>query len=88
LEKQEPFYSALRPRGCYLNPSFALGTIIGLVDLLDCFPTQPLKRPIPVDEYTFGNFDAGRFAWLLTNPRFLPAQILARGSLGLWEYDV
>jgi len=88
LEKREPFYSALRPRGCYSYPSLALGSIIGVVDLVDCFPTRPLKQPIPVDEYSFGNFDAGRFAWLLANPRFLPAQIPAKGSLGLWEYDV
>lgn len=38
-------------------------------------------------ERAFGNYAAGRFAWLLADIRALPEPIPCKGMLGLWEYD-
>lgn len=38
-------------------------------------------------ERAFGDYTAGRFAWLLINIRMLPAPIPAKGQLGLWEWQ-
>lgn len=38
-------------------------------------------------EQGFGDYTAGRFAWLLTNIRMLPEPIPAKGQLGLWEWQ-
>jgi activating signal cointegrator 1 len=38
-------------------------------------------------ERAFGDYSAGRYAWLLSNIRALPEPIPARGALGLWNYE-
>jgi hypothetical protein len=37
------------------------------------------------EELAFGDYRAGRFAWLLADIRALPEPIPARGALGLWD---
>jgi hypothetical protein len=39
------------------------------------------------DEYKFGDFSAGRYAWDLHNPVLLPEPILAKGKQGLWTWE-
>lgn len=39
------------------------------------------------NEYAFGDYAPGRFAWLLADIRALPEPIEARGALSLWEWD-
>lgn len=45
--------------------------------------------PPPADsnERAFGDYSAGRFAWLLANVRPLETPIPAKGALGLWEWE-
>lgn len=38
-------------------------------------------------EGAFGNYTAGRWAWLLTDIQRLPEPVPARGSLGLWTWE-
>lgn len=38
-------------------------------------------------ERAFGDYSAGRYAWLLADICALPEPIPARGALGLWNYD-
>jgi hypothetical protein len=38
-------------------------------------------------EWAFGDYSPGRFAWELRNVRRLPEPILARGALSLWTFD-
>jgi hypothetical protein len=38
-------------------------------------------------ERAFGDYTAGRYAWLLHNIKTLDTPILAKGALGLWEFD-
>lgn len=37
------------------------------------------------DEFTFGDYTPGRFAWVFTNIGRLAEPIPCRGSLGLWD---
>lgn len=43
--------------------------------------------PILGNERAFGDYSAGRYAWLLADIRALPEPIPVKGALGLWEYD-
>jgi hypothetical protein len=38
-------------------------------------------------ELSFGDYTPDRFAWLLRNVMPVPKPVLARGSLGLWEWQ-
>ena len=38
------------------------------------------------DEFHFGDYTPGRFAWLLHNIRRLPQPVPAKGKQGLWEW--
>ncbi|WP_010501348.1 ASCH domain-containing protein [Paenibacillus elgii] len=39
------------------------------------------------NEYNFGFFDVGRYAWLLTDIKKLPEPIPAKGQQGLWNWE-
>jgi len=90
VEKQEPFYSALRPHGCYSYPELGCGRIIGSVTVGECVRTEILRDDLPQlgPEVAFGDYSDNRYGWMLSNPRFLPKPILAKGALGLWEFDL
>lgn len=78
-----------------------LGAIVAVCELRDCriigvelngIPTiaaddMLTRTPIMGNERAFGDYSAGRFAWLLANVRALPEPIPAKGALGLWEYE-
>ena len=44
--------------------------------------------PLDSNEYAFGDYTPGRYAWLLANVRALPEPIPAKGALSLWNYDL
>ncbi|MDE2096721.1 MAG: ASCH domain-containing protein [Patescibacteria group bacterium] len=41
--------------------------------------------PVGLHEADFGNYQPGRFAWLLSDVRRLPEPIPCKGALNLWE---
>lgn len=75
------------------------GHIIAVVDLVDVVrvhgqvPTMPRITPGPSavepgpHEHAFGDYTAGRFAWLTRNVRLI-MPVPAKGRLGLWDFDV
>jgi hypothetical protein len=73
------------------------GAVIATCNLLDCLPTQSVGcLPGVFEDYTgldtpqeraFGNYDAGRWAWILEDIKPLPEPILAKGALSLWEWN-
>lgn len=66
----------------------ALGAIVAIARLVDVIPTQDVTRMsqgLLKHEIEFGDYDPGRFAWLLTDVVSLTAPIPAKGSLGLWN---
>jgi hypothetical protein len=79
---REPFRSVL---GC--SPEeLPLGAILAICRLTECFPITPDNLP-PEPELSFGIYSPGRYAWVLEDVHMLPRPVLARGRLGLWEWD-
>jgi len=45
------------------------------------------RYPLSDKEMIFGDYRPGRYGWMLSNNRQLPAPIPVRGMMGLWEWD-
>lgn len=75
------------------------GAIIAICELADC---RQIPKPgyhtldgsslwVPpnqdTNEFHFGDYTPGRWAWILNNVQALPDPVPARGSLGLWEWQ-
>lgn len=73
------FYDSL-PRGC----------VVGTVELYDCLSSDMLINSAVVTEdsaeYAFGNYDMGRFGWLMRNPVPFETPIPAKGAQGWWDW--
>lgn len=73
-----------------------LGAVVATCSLVDCLPTVSDGYLSGVFEHypdldtdverNFGNYDSGRFAWVLENVNRITQPIPARGALGLWEW--
>lgn len=79
LLSQTHFRSALGEWG--LIRPFNLGHIIGVVNLVECTPTEELTPPI---ESAFGDFGPKRYVWRLESPRLLNIPIPCTGHLSVW----
>jgi activating signal cointegrator 1 len=70
-----------------------LGCVVAVARLLACVPTGVLlaDRAYGADmteqERAFGNYDTGRWGWILTDVKPLSRPIPAKGALGLWEWN-
>ena len=92
-----------RAKGAWGLP---LGAIVGMVNVVDCFPTERVyvdndldlgfdRRPWPQkkydalavskDEWSFGDFGPGRFAWLCAKPVMFATPIPYRGAQGVFD---
>jgi hypothetical protein len=66
-----------------------LGAIVGIVELVGIRTFESdgahswVDRNYPKREQSFGNFETGRFGWLLQNPIEFSEPIVCRGSQGL-----
>lgn len=96
----EPFRSVLQGhspemmRGPARFWNLPQGVIIAVAELYDIRPTSYVVQElsygddaISQQELAFGDYSAGRYAWLLRNVQMLPAPIECRGALGLWEWQ-
>jgi hypothetical protein len=103
LGHEEPFWSALEPfhtptggLRCYN------GNIIAYGNLIDCIEIpEPVNGEITLqgeivydfvyvgsNEYQFGDYTPGRFAWIFGDMKMLPEPIPAKGRLGIWEHEI
>jgi activating signal cointegrator 1 len=95
LTRDEPFLSALYVRhGRLTNNLWTLGGVVATARLTDVQYIASLNdvrylldRYGAQDEYAFGNFQPGRYAWLLDHVEPLPKPIHAKGMLGVWEWE-
>lgn len=79
-------------------PPIVLGAVVCVCDLVACLPAslveykaQQLKECFEPQrgwavEHQFGNYDTGRWAWILRNVRRLDPPVPARGSRKLWDW--
>lgn len=84
------FYQTLARAGYAFPEDLPRGAIIAvgrLVDVRqmtqDTWPKH-FEAAAQAHEAAFGDYRAGRFAWLLADVRPLPTPIPCRGALGLW----
>ena len=59
-----------------------------VVDLIDVIPARDVLVRISDGERRLGDFRPGRFAWELGNVRMLKEPVYAKGTQGLWWWDV
>jgi hypothetical protein len=92
----DPFKAALLANLAPFQHTPALlprGAIVAVCDLIGVVPVASLHQHTLIDwpltdrERAFGDYSAGRFAWMLADVRALPEPIPARGALGLWNWD-
>lgn len=70
---------------------FPRGCIVGKANLVECrrmddIWIHKLKNYLP-EEYAFGDYKAGRYAWILENQASFETPIVTSGRQGLWNYD-
>jgi activating signal cointegrator 1 len=92
--KAGSFFAADPPFSKYI-PAFnelPFGAIIGEVTLVDICRVEELPfsgseiNKLALEEKAFGDYSAGRYAWLLEDPVMFKIPLKAKGQLGLWEY--
>ncbi|MEQ1861453.1 MAG: ASCH domain-containing protein [Chthoniobacteraceae bacterium] len=62
------------------------GAIVATCRLAECLRTTDIAG-LSSQERALGNYDEGRFGWVLRDIVRLDAPITARGAQGLWEWD-
>lgn len=101
--RREPFRKTLLAAGILGTPALPRGAIVATCDLVDCreivenqtqvdnywraFEGMRAMLPPEEPERSFGDYSAGRYAWILTNVRALPTPIPYKGALSLWEWE-
>lgn len=88
IEIDEPFASAFERHGILSLSDLPLGAVLCVADLMLCEPTEDILPHISEQEYQFGNYERGRFGWMLQDVRALPEPVPMRGQQGLWSVDL
>lgn len=95
----QPFLRELTRAGLSV-PEMPLGAIVATATLAECFLTgdtlnyrhvsrtvrgaHGLTYDITPQEIEFGNYEPGRYGWVLVDVCQLPTPIRCKGALGLW----
>lgn len=63
-----------------------LGAIVAVVNLSGCYSVEAVRVPSGLgEEYWLGNYDRGRYAWILTDVRPLADPIPFKGAQGFFD---
>lgn len=62
------------------------GGVLCIVELFEVVPTETI-RGLSKEEYAFGDFSDGRFAWRTRMLEVFKEPIPARGLQGLWNWE-
>lgn len=96
---EEYFIKGMLQKHGYASDNLPTGLIIAKCELIDCIEIDlgtdgrnhiaHLKNGLRVDnnEYCFGDYTPGRYAWILDNIEILKEPIPAKGKLSLWEFE-
>ncbi|MTI68090.1 MAG: ASCH domain-containing protein [Firmicutes bacterium] len=77
--------------------NFNFGSIIAVGELIDCVKMKEkhdnyalLDNGVRVEgnEFIFGDYRPGRYAWIFENVQLLDKPIPTKGQLRLWNYDI
>jgi len=75
---------------CVYIPNLPLGAVIGTVEVIDCMPIEDLYET-EYDtqlERSYGDWNHGRFGWLLINPKQFVIPINTSGHQGFWQWQI
>lgn len=86
----------------YYREALPTGKILAVTNLVDCIKIpEPTGNDVRLhedkteahvvlgsDEYVFGDFRPGRYAWVLWDIRLLSEPVPAKGKLGLWDFEI
>lgn len=67
-----------------LPRALPLGAYVAVADLVDVQETGTLKLTVDAIERLYGNYEPGRFGWVLENIRPLHEPVPAVGKQGFW----
>ena len=88
------------PQGVKVASTLPVGAVIATVEVIKCMSTEMVSGLAPgasihshglewiisPQELAFGNYDPGRWAWLLADVKTFDPQP-AKGALSLWEWN-
>lgn len=84
LEKEKEMFQF------YQEEMLKPGYILCKCQLIDCiYMTEEYIEDIKCNhpqEYLCGNYEVGRYAWILDSIELLEHPIMAKGKLGIWNY--
>ena len=63
------------------------GVMLCICKLTGVYRTQDVARQISADDYYFGDYSPGRFAWRLEVVEVFNPPIPVRGAQGLWNWE-
>ena len=65
------------------------GAIVATCELADCVPVEVAgaRGLVPFDEFVWGNFTEGRFAWILRDVRPLTTPVPFTGRQGFFDWS-
>lgn len=96
---REPFWSVLKST-LIESSELLTGMIIAKCNLIDCEKIlinrdyagyavlENSSREISGNEYHFGDYTPGRWAWILEDIEMLKEPIPAKGKLSIWNYEM
>ena len=88
---REPFYSTLLSHSIDEFAKLPTGMIIAKCNLVDCVGIlgHRLKNGyiLTENEFQFGDYTPGRWAWILEDVEILKKPIPSKGQLNLWNYS-
>jgi len=91
LIEREPFRTALRPNEIYVRPEMNCGHIIARTEILDVIEITPQYaqelRANNSNEWSFGDYTPGRFAWIMGQTKRLVTPVPIKGQLGIWTWQ-
>ena len=96
--KERAIATILAKHGIHLIKDLPTGAVLAIVELSEChkvtFDNDFIDEAetdkgisIAGNEYRFGFYEEGRYAWELTNLQVLPELVPAKGQLSLWNWD-
>lgn len=80
----EPLRSLLRRSGFQSWFELPIGAVLGVVQLVDCVP-RATACGLAIDEFTLGNYGAGRWIWRLAAPAALTPPVPMSGRPGIFD---
>jgi hypothetical protein len=84
---QTPYSGVLHAAGFSKPEHFKLGCALGIVDLIEVYPSEKIRGTISQQEHAFGDYSDKRFAWQLENIRIFEQAIPMKGMQKLFEVD-